>query len=100
NPMPDNGIKFFARGGQKLPDSVEDQVEARMREEWQRPVGTAVGRVRDYAEGYETYHGHLLSTLPNTLDGLKLVVDCSHGAAARVAPEALRRAGAEVVSVG
>src|SRR3954471_13120095 len=50
NPMPDNGIKFFARGGQKLPDSVEDQVEARMREEWQRPVGTAVGRVRDYAE--------------------------------------------------
>jgi phosphoglucosamine mutase len=100
NPMPDNGIKFFARGGHKLPDDVEDAVEARMRESWQRPVGAAVGRVRDHAEGFEQYVAHLLSTLPNPLHGLKVVVDGAHGAASRVAPEALRRAGAEVVEIG
>jgi phosphoglucosamine mutase len=100
NPMPDNGIKFFARGGHKLPDDVEDAVEARMNEEWQRPVGAAVGRVRDHVEAFEQYLDHLLSTLPNSLDGLKVVVDCANGAAYRVAPEALRRAGAEVISIG
>jgi phosphoglucosamine mutase len=98
--MPDNGIKFFARGGHKLPDDVEDAVEARMKERWERPVGAAVGRVRYYAEGFERYLDHLLSTLPNGLDGLKVVVDCANGAASEVAPEVLRRAGAEVVRVG
>jgi phosphoglucosamine mutase len=102
NPMPDNGIKFFARGGHKLPDLVEDAVEEslRTREEWQRPVGADVGRVRDHTEGFEQYIDHLLATLPNALDGLRVVVDAAHGAAFRAAPEALRRAGAEVVSIG
>jgi phosphoglucosamine mutase len=100
NPMPDNGIKFFARGGHKLPDEVENAVEARMREEWERPVGAAVGRVLDHTEGFEQYVDHLVSTLANRLDGLRVVVDCAHGAASAVAPEVLRRVGAEVVAIG
>jgi phosphoglucosamine mutase len=100
NPMPDNGIKFFARGGHKLADDVEDAVEKRLRETWTRPTGAAVGRISGYDEGAERYVEHLLGTLPQRLDGLKVVVDCAHGAAYSVAPEALRRAGAEVVAIG
>ena len=55
NPMPDNGIKFFARGGVKLDDELEDAIELRMREPWERPVGADVGRIRPYAEGAERY---------------------------------------------
>ena len=104
NAMPDNGIKFFARGGHKLPDEVEDAIEenyARYRsgegESWHRPTGGDVGRVTDFTEGFDRYVEHLLSVLPNRLDGLKVVIDGAHGAAARVSPEAFRRAGAEVV---
>jgi phosphoglucosamine mutase len=100
NPMPDNGIKFFARGGHKLADEVENAVEARMREEWQRPLGAAVGRITPYDEGFEQYVAHLLATVPYQLDGLKVVVDCANGAAYRVAPDVLRRAGADVVAIG
>ena len=99
NPAPDNGIKFLARGGVKLDDALEDAIEARVGEEWTRPVGAAVGRVSDYPEGEERYIEHLLSTLPNRLDGLKVVVDEANGAAFRVSPEALRRAGAEVITL-
>ncbi|HKA69550.1 MAG TPA: phosphoglucosamine mutase [Actinomycetes bacterium] len=100
NPMPDNGIKFFARGGQKLPDEIEDAIERRIGEHWQRPTGAEVGRVSDNGGSTERYLNHLLSTLPNRLDGLRVVVDCAHGAASMVAPEALRRAGATVVAIG
>ncbi|MGH8833809.1 MAG: phosphoglucosamine mutase [Actinomycetes bacterium] len=100
NPMPDNGIKFFARGGHKLPDEIEDAIERRIGEEWQRPTGAEVGRVSDNGGSAERYVRHLLSTLPNRLDSLRVVVDCAHGAAATVAPEALRRAGAEVIAIG
>jgi phosphoglucosamine mutase len=101
NPMPDNGIKFFARGGAKLPDSVEDAIAARMREPWQRPTGAEVGRVRRFdEEGVRSYVDHLIAALPQRLDGLRVVVDCAHGAASWVAPEALRRAGADVVAIG
>ncbi|HEX2499425.1 MAG TPA: phosphoglucosamine mutase [Actinomycetes bacterium] len=100
NPMPDNGIKFFARGGHKLPDEIEDAIERRIGEEWQRPTGAEVGRVSDNGGSAERYVRHLLSTVPNRLDGLRVVVDCAHGAAATVAPEALRRAGAEVIAIG
>ncbi|MER6549284.1 phosphoglucosamine mutase [Streptomyces sp. NPDC001250] len=105
NAMPDNGIKFFARGGHKLADELEDRIEAvydshRHGEPWERPTGAGVGRVRSYGEGFEQYVGHLLSVLPNRLDGLKIVLDEAHGAASGVSPEAFSRAGAEVVTIG
>ncbi len=100
NPMPDNGIKFFARGGVKLADALEDAIEARMREPWQRPIGARVGRITPYAEGGRVYVEHLLSTLPSRLDGLTVVVDAAHGAAYHVSPAALRAAGANVIEVG
>ena len=100
NPMPDNGVKFFARGGHKLPDEVEDEIERRLHEGWARPLGAAVGRVEPGPAAGSAYVEHLLACLPHPLDGLTVVVDCAHGAAYRVAPEALRRAGAEVVVLG
>jgi phosphoglucosamine mutase len=100
NPMPDNGIKFFARGGHKLADELEDAIERRMREKWDRPTGAAVGRVRPLEDGPERYLAHLLSILPHRLDGLKVVVDAAHGAASVVSPEAFRRAGAQVRVIG
>ncbi|MCS0603005.1 phosphoglucosamine mutase [Streptomyces sp. LP11] len=105
NAMPDNGVKFFARGGHKLADELEDRIEAvydshRHGEPWQRPTGAGVGRVRSYEEGFEQYVGHLLSVLPNRLDGLKIVLDEAHGAASGVSPEAFSRAGAEIVTIG
>ncbi len=99
NPMPDNGIKFFARGGVKLDDAVEDAVEARMEEAWERPTGAGVGRIRPLPGAAERYVEHLVSTLPHRLDDLTVVVDCANGAASETAPEALRRAGAEVVVI-
>ncbi len=104
NPMPDNGVKLFARGGHKLPDEVEDAIEAAVADnaarDWTRPVGAGVGRIRDLPDGAGRYLDHLLGTLTHRLDGLRLVVDCAHGAAASVAPELYRRAGASVVAIG
>ncbi|MFH8219933.1 phosphoglucosamine mutase [Streptomyces sp. NPDC018057] len=105
NAMPDNGIKFFARGGHKLADELEDRIEKIYQEHrtgapWDRPTGAGVGRVRDYDEGFDKYVAHLVGVLPNRLDGLRIVLDEAHGAAARVSPEAFARAGAEVVTIG
>ncbi|MEU3555971.1 phosphoglucosamine mutase [Streptomyces fragilis] len=105
NAMPDNGIKFFARGGHKLADELEDRIEAVYREHrtgapWDRPTGAGVGRVGEHLEGLETYVDHLLGVLPNRLDGLKVVLDEAHGAASRVSPVAFERAGAQVVTIG
>ncbi|MEU8519724.1 phosphoglucosamine mutase [Streptomyces sp. NBC_01216] len=105
NAMPDNGVKFFARGGHKLADELEDRIETvydehRTGAPWERPTGAGVGRVRDYDEGFDKYVAHLIAVLPNRLDGLKIVLDEAHGAAARVSPEAFSRAGAEVVTIG
>ncbi|MFE4580741.1 phosphoglucosamine mutase [Streptomyces chartreusis] len=105
NAMPDNGIKFFARGGHKLADDLEDRIEAvyeshRHGEPWERPTGSGVGRVRSYDAGFGEYVTHLLNVLPNRLEGLKVVLDEAHGAAAGVSPEAFTRAGAEIVTIG
>ncbi|MEV7285414.1 phosphoglucosamine mutase [Streptomyces sp. NPDC093252] len=105
NAMPDNGVKFFARGGHKLPDEIENRIESVYEEHrtgapWDRPTGAGVGRVREYVEGFDQYVAHLIGVLPNRLDGLKIVLDEAHGAAARVSPEAFSRAGAEVVTLG
>ena len=99
NPMPDNGIKLFARGGGKLDDVIEDQIQARMSEPWERPTGRGVGRVIEDKDAANRYIQYLLSTVSQKLDGLKVVVDCANGAASFVAPEALRKAGAEVIAI-
>ncbi|HEY1177386.1 MAG TPA: phosphoglucosamine mutase, partial [Phytomonospora sp.] len=99
NPMPDNGIKFFAAGGHKLSDEVEDQLEANLATAWPRPVGGDIGRLRDLADGTERYIRHLVGTVDVDLTGLRVVIDCANGAATEVAPEALRRLGAEVTAI-
>ncbi|GLW65649.1 phosphoglucosamine mutase [Actinomadura rubrobrunea] len=100
NPAPDNGIKFFDRSGHKLPDEIEDRIEESLGRAWEPPTGAGVGRVREAQGAVEHYVAHLVSTLPVSLAGLRVVVDCAHGASWKVAPEALRRAGAEVITIG
>ncbi len=99
NPMPDNGIKFFARGGHKLDDVIEDAIESRMREPWDRPLGADVGRVVVEADASVVYEEHLLATTPHRLDGIKVVVDCANGAASFIAPDVYERAGAQVIAI-
>ncbi|MFJ9178944.1 phosphoglucosamine mutase [Streptomyces sp. NPDC102360] len=105
NAMPDNGIKFLARGGHKLDDALEDRIEAIYEEHstgapWARPTGAGVGRVKSYGEGLDQYIAHLAGVLPNRIEGLKIVLDEAHGAASRVSPEAFTRVGAEIITIG
>jgi phosphoglucosamine mutase len=130
NPASDNGIKFFARGGVKLPDEVEDRIEAKLAEQaaagdaWGIPPA-GFGRIRDAGHEAELYLAHLLSTvgvnLPVGQDqdqdadqdqataepgaaapllGWRVVVDCAHGAAYALAPRLLSQAGADVITIG
>ena len=104
NPMPDNGIKLFAAGGQQASgrdraDRSRPTIEANAAAAWQRPTGAGVGRVHDLLDGADHYVQHLVGTIPNRLDGIKVVVDCANGAAVEVAPVAYREAGAEVVAI-
>jgi len=99
NPMPDNGIKFLARGGLKLDDAVEREIEQHLDEPWERPLGGAVGRVTPYATPVDEYVAHLVSTMSRPLAGIKVVLDCAHGAAYDAGPKALRAAGAEVIEI-
>jgi phosphoglucosamine mutase len=106
NPAADNGIKFFGRGGVKLPDDTEDEIESVMTGAAPPASASPVfGRVTDAYSAHETYLDHLLATLPSAdgqppLRGLRVVVDCAHGAAYSIGPRALRRAGAEVIAIG
>ncbi|MCL8027241.1 phosphoglucosamine mutase [Nocardioides bruguierae] len=104
NPMPDNGIKFLARGGVKLDDAVERAIEAAMDAAPLRPTGADVGRVTKYAGTADDYADHLLSTLDGgharPLEGLTVVLDCAHGAAHEVGPAVLSAAGATVIAIG
>jgi phosphoglucosamine mutase len=114
NPAKDNGIKLFARGGFKLPDAAEDEIEARLGHPGQAVAGAPTGgfgRVSDDGDSRERYLTHLLASLAvygqpgaerptGPLAGLRVVVDCAHGAASEVAPPLLRRAGAEVITIG
>ena len=97
NAMPDNGIKFFAKGGGKLDDALEAAIEARLGEPWDRPTGNGVGRVVDDQSAYEQYIYHLLGSLKTSLHGIKVVVDCANGASSEVAPAVYRRAGAGTI---
>jgi phosphoglucosamine mutase len=100
NPAPDNGIKFFSRGGHKLPDETEDQIEAALGQTPLAPVGTEIGHVQRFADAEDRYLVHLLGTLPNTLKGITIVVDCANGAASAVSPVAFKDAGANVIVIG
>lgn len=97
NPASDNGIKFFARDGKKLADSVEAQIEVQLEVEWKPSV--AAGKIEKDESARQRYLEHLLSTIDCDFKGLKIVIDCANGAASTVAPEALRRAGAEVIAI-
>jgi len=101
NPMPDNGVKLFARGGQKLPDDIEAEIEAEVDSGWTgpRPTGASVGRITVSGDGAAEYAAHLLKSAPASLAGLKVVVDCAHGAASSVAGDLFASAGADVVVV-
>lgn len=100
NPMPDNGIKFLARGGHKLDDELETAIEARIGEQWQRPTGADVGRIRiDTGKAGDQYVAHLVGSIDVPLAGLRIAVDCANGAASEVGPTALREAGADVVVI-
>ncbi len=100
NAAPDNGIKFFAFGGTKLPDEVEDRIEAAMADPQLMPIGGDVGRIRRFADAEDRYVLHLLGALPNRLDGIHVVLDCAHGAASAVSPEVFTDAGARVTLIG
>ncbi|MDQ0277588.1 phosphoglucosamine mutase [Arthrobacter silviterrae] len=100
NPAPDNGIKFFARGGTKLPDDVEDAIESQLQQDAFRPVGVDVGRIQRFSDAEDRYIVHLLGTLPHRLDGLKIVLDCANGAASGCSPQVFTDAGAHVTVIG
>jgi len=100
NPAPDNGIKFFASGGTKLPDEVEDRIEQALTGQHLAPTGGDVGRIRRFSDAEDRYIVHLLSTLPNRLEGLHVVLDCAHGAAAGISPQVFTDAGAKVTVIG
>lgn len=100
NAAPDNGIKFFSFGGTKLPDEVEDRIEGFLGTQPLSPTGEGVGRISRFADAEDRYALALLKTLPVSLSGLHVVLDCAHGAAAGVSPRVFRDAGAEVTVMG
>lgn len=102
NPYPDNGIKFFSAQGKKLADEVETRIEA----ELDAPLGCVdprrLGKARRLDDAAGRYVEFCKSTFPHEFDlkGMKIVVDCAHGAAYHVAPEVFHELGAEVVAIG
>ena len=101
NPAEYNGIKFFSRDGFKLPDELEDEIaEFVVRErDWERPTGADLGRCERLHDAVEMYVSHACSTVSGDLSGLRVALDCGHGAAAVSTPEAFRRLGAEVTAI-
>jgi phosphoglucosamine mutase len=102
NPYADNGIKFFSRDGFKLPDAVEQEIERSLDEPIGCNASEKLGRARRVDDAQGRYVEFCKSTFPNELDlkGMKIVVDCAHGAAYQVAPHVFHELGADVVAVG
>lgn len=101
NPAPDNGIKFFATGGRKLADELEDEIQTQLdRADPLMPTGADIGRIRRFADAEDRYIVHLIGSMQHRLDGLTIVLDCANGAAAGVSPEAFNVAGAKVIVIG
>lgn len=102
NPVEDNGIKFFGPGGYKLTDEEEDQIEELLRSgdaELPSPVGAGVGRIKQVTDADDRYVAYLKTSISGDLSGLRIVLDCSNGAAYRVAPRVLEELGADIVSI-
>ena len=100
NPVGDNGIKFFSDEGLKIPEGVEDAIEEQMQaESIQLPTGKGVGGAEPLPSAMDRYVDHLLRSIDSPLDGLRVVLDCAHGAAWHAGPQAFREAGAEVIAL-
>lgn len=100
NPVEDNGIKFFAGDGFKLPDAREDRIEALLhRDDLPRPSGIGIGTIRAVPEAEERYLEHLIALAADRMDGVRIAVDCAFGAASRVAPRLWEALGATVVAI-
>ena len=102
NPVEFNGIKFFDGNGYKLPDSMEDEIEALIRNGMQGveiPTGSRVGKIKYRTDAREEYINHAIQSVPVDLSGLKIVVDCAEGASFYTSVEALRELGANVVPI-
>ncbi|MDA8213164.1 MAG: phosphoglucosamine mutase [Clostridia bacterium] len=102
NPVADNGIKFFAGTGYKLPDEVETEIEKYILEQEDRlprPTGAGIGRVKKIADAQDRYVEFLKETVNVNFTGIKVVADCAQGAACQVAPRVLRELGAEVIAI-
>ncbi len=102
NPFEDNGIKFFSADGNKLPDAVEHAIEARLDRPLEIMPSAQLGRARRLNDAAGRYIEFCKSTFPTNLDlrGLKLVVDCAHGATYHIATHVFHELGAEVVAIG
>ncbi|HET6351335.1 MAG TPA: phosphoglucosamine mutase [Coriobacteriia bacterium] len=98
NPPEYNGIKLFSRDGFKLPDDLEAEIEefCVAERDWERPTGADIGVVIALDDAAERYIAHAVASIPGRLDGLRVAVDCGHGASAVTTPEAFRRLGADV----
>lgn len=102
NPFYDNGIKFFSTQGTKLPDEVEDAIEQAMEQELRCVESAQLGKASRIDDAPGRYIEFCKSTFPSelSLDGLKIVVDCAHGATYHIAPSVFRELGADVITMG
>ena len=101
NPFPDNGIKIFGPDGFKLPDEAEAAIEALMADAaGARPTGGGVGSIRHWPEAAEAYRTSLIARTQVRFDGLRLVVDCAHGATVTTATQVLSALGADLTVIG
>ncbi len=98
NPFPDNGIKLFGADGFKLPDHEEAAIEAAMDVDGERPIADAIGEVVSWDQGLTLYRDRLVERFPDRLDGVRIVVDCAHGATVTTAVDVLARLGVDVVA--
>ena len=102
NPVEFNGIKFFDANGYKLPDAMEDEIEAIIKNDMKDltfPTGTAIGSITYQTDAREDYVKHATEAIPVDLHGLKIVADCAEGASYYTSVEALKALGADVVAI-
>ena len=102
NPVEFNGIKFFDGSGYKLPDALEDEIEALLKSDMKDikfPIGSGVGKIKYRTDAREEYINHAVQAVNTDLSNLKIVVDCAEGAAFYTSVEALKEMGAEVIAI-